>query len=501
MHILEHVLTSKTRIQRHNRRIKEVTSDTENPTDAFDDDTDRWRDQGYTSPKVLILFPTRGTCWNFVHLMKKLLGESAVIDNDERFESEYGPPPFMENEEGDDEKEEERKQRRKSVLKQKGQEWNDLFGDDINDDDDFKLGMTLNPGVVKSKGKKKKSFVDGAVGSAGVGMKLFTEFYKSDIILASPIGLKMAITSNEDDADEEEDDSGADFLSSIDICIVARGDVLAMQNWDHVNSVLESLNQQPKDISNIDFSRVRNYFLEGQGENWRQLILVSKFSDPYILSTFRRYAKNIEGQMKIRRQTPIDDAGISNVNVHVKQVFQRIACESVSQVGSSRLRYFSEHILPKLTRLKQKHTLIFIPSYFDFVSVRNLLLKQEASFVSVTEYARVSEVSRGRARFHQGRKHIMLYTGRAHFFLRHKIKGVRHVIFFGLPEYAEFYPSIVNMLNDGLSEWDDEDVTRMPLSSLSLFTKYDAHQLERIVGASNANKMIKGDKSSYLFSS
>jgi U3 small nucleolar RNA-associated protein 25 len=152
-------------------------------------------------------------------------------------------------------------------------------------------------------------------------------------------------------------------------------------------------------------------------------------------------------------------------------------------------------------RLKQKHTLIFIPSYFDFVSVRNLLLKQEASFVSVTEYARVSEVSRGRARFHQGRKNMMLYTGRARFFLRHKIKGVRHVIFFGLPEYADFYSSIINihMLSDGLTEFDVDVVTQMPLSCLSLFTKYEARQLERIVGTGNANKMIKGEKSSYLF--
>lgn len=80
------------------------------------------------------------------------------------------------------------------------------------------------------------------------------------------------------------------------------------------------------------------------------------------------------------------------------------------------------------------------------------------------------------------------------------ISFARHVIFYGLPEYADFYPSIVNMmLNDGKCEWED-DVTRMPLSSLSLFTKYDAHQLERIVGAYNAERMIKGEKSSFLFS-
>ena len=387
MHILEHILTSKTRIQRHNRRIKELSStDPENSTEALDDaDSDKWRDQGYTSPKVLVLFPTRGTCWKFVHLLMKLLGDSAIIDHEERFEAEYGPSLTGDDSAEDgDEKEEIRKKRRKLVLKEKGQEWNELFGDDANDDDDFKLGLSLNPNVVKSNGKKKKGVHNDSTGSsAGVAVKLFTEFYKSDIILASPIGLKMATTNDEDV--EEDASSDVDFLSSIDICVVTRSDVLSMQNWDHVNSVLECLNQQPKNISHVDFSRVRNYFLEGKAENWRQLIVVSKFSDPYILSTFRRYAKNIQGQLKMRRQTPAEEASISNVIVNAKQVFQRVVCESVSQVGASRLRYFSEHILPKLTRLKQKHTLIFIPSYFDFVSVRNLLLKQEASFVSVTE--------------------------------------------------------------------------------------------------------------------
>ncbi|KAL3789535.1 hypothetical protein HJC23_001343 [Cyclotella cryptica] len=507
MHVLEHVLTSKTRVQRHTRRIKELSSslDAENPVTDNDDvaeDEDKWRDQGYTSPKVLILFPTRGTCWKFVHLMMKLLGESATSENEERFDAEYGPPPSDEessDKDGNeaDDKEEVKRARRKMVLKQKGQEWNELFGDDTNDDDDFKIGMSLTPNVVKVKGKKKNATV---ASSGGVGMKLFSEFYKSDIILASPIGLKMATTNSEGDEDEDEDSSDVDFLTSIDVCIVARSDVLSMQNWDHVNSVLKCLNQQPKNISNIDFSRVRNYFLEGQGENWRQLIMISKFSDPYILSTFRRYAKNIEGHLKMRMKITADHASITNVTVRVKQVFQRVGCESVTEAGSSRLRYFSEHILPKLLRLKQKHTLIFIPSYFDFVAVRNLLLKQEASIVSVTEYARISEVSRGRARFHQGRKNIMLYTGRGHFFLRHKIKGARHVIFFGLPEYAEFYSDIVNMLNDGLSEWEEEGLTRMPLSSLSLYTKYDAHPLERIVGTENTEKMIKGENSSFLFS-
>ena len=52
-------------------------------------------------------------------------------------------------------------------------------------------------------------------------------------------------------------------------------------------------------------------------------------------------------------------------------------------------------------------TLFYIPSYFDFVALRNILLKHEIAsshFVSITEYSRGTEVTRGRARFLQGRK-------------------------------------------------------------------------------------------------
>ena len=497
LHVVNHVLTSRSRVHRHNLRIKELTKGSGDTGEGIeDDDENKWRDQGYTRPKVLVLLPTRGTCHDFVKRITALLGDSAIVDNEERFDAEYGPLDPIDDEDSTS------NGRRNAVLRQKGAEWNELFGDDANSDDDFKIGLALTPHVAKSADKKKKK-VDGGSGASGVKVKLFADFFHSDIILASPIGLKMAISGGDDDDDEEEDDTNVDFLSSIDICLVSSSDVMLMQNWDHVNGVLEALNQQPKNTADIDFSRVRNYFLEGKGANWRQLIVTSQFSDPHILSTFRRHALSIEGQLKMRRKMSVEDASVCDVMVRVKQVFQRVPCTSVSEAGSNRLRYFSESILPKLTRLKQKHTLIYIPSYFDFVAVRNMMLKREMDFVSVTEYARVSEVSRGRARFLQGRKSFMLYTGRAHYFMRHSIKGIRHLIFFGLPEHAAFYPSVVNMLNDGMSatSTEDDDATRLPLSCLSLYTKFDAHQLERIVGASHTERMIKGDKSSFLFCS
>jgi U3 small nucleolar RNA-associated protein 25 len=94
----------------------------------------------------------------------------------------------------------------------------------------------------------------------------------------------------------------------------------------------------------------------------------------------------------------------------------------------------------------------------------------------------------------------MLYTGRAHFFLRHKIKGAKHLIMFGLPEYPEFYPELLNMLS-AEDQGDEEDALGTPLSCLSLYSKYDAQCLERIVGTKHSERMIKGEKRTFLFHS
>lgn len=549
LHILHHVLTSRSRIQRHNLALhkenqkkdnNDANPSTDNHNDTINNDEDKFRDQGYTRPKVLCLLPTRGICHSFVQQLLKLLGSDIItktstnneknnnlmVDNLDRFTAEFGPPEEVA--EADDD---EMAKHRKSVLKAKGAEWQELFGDDVNTDDEFKIGIAISPNASsnpfeklgdkkKHKMKKKKN---------GTYVKLYSDFYKSDIIISSPLGLKMAMSTKNNydydddndnnhkkkrnsknknkDYDDEDDYEDVDFLSSIEICVVDHCDVLLMQNWDHVDSALGSLNHQPKRINNdTDFSRVRNYLLAGQAAHWRQLIMLSRFNDPSFLSCFKRYSKSIAGQLKVRRRVSSENASISNVLlVKLRQVFQRMPCSSLASQGNDRLTYFSKKVLPQLLQLQQKHTLIYIPSYFDFVGIRNILLKKDQTshdFVSVTEYARVSEVSRGRARFLQGRKSIMLYTGRAHYFLRHKIKGVKHIIIFGLPEHAEFYPLVVNMLCDGAIENDDMGSTdTSPASCLTLFTKYEAHALERIVGTSHCERMTKGTKANFLFCS
>lgn len=64
------------------------------------------------------------------------------------------------------------------------------------------------------------------------------------------------------------------------------------------------------------------------------------------------------------------------------------------------------------------HTLIYIPSYFDYIRLRNYMKKEEINFASICEYSSKSEVSRARHFFQKGDKQFLLFTERFHFYKR-----------------------------------------------------------------------------------
>jgi U3 small nucleolar RNA-associated protein 25 len=467
------------------------------------------RDQGFTRPSVLVLLPTRGTCHRFVKDLYRLSGAPIDQEQEDRFDADYGELIDEDDEdeamEDNPKKAADKKARRKAVLENKGREWNEYFGETANQDDDFKIGISLIPKSVNKGGKNKSN------GDSNVSIRLYSDFFKSDIIVASPLGLRMLLTpdgGDDGDDDDSEDGNGknrkgnSDYLSSIEICLLQHSEMILMQNWDHVNEILSLLNKDPVNNNATDFSRVRNYLLDGQGARWRQLILSTKFWDPTLLSTFKRFGKSLSGQVKVRRKIRDADASVSRVLVPIKQVFQKIPTGTFAQQSKARVDYFIKNLWPQLQKNDQKHTLVFIPSYFDFCSLRNALLKLEQKhlFVSVTEYSRVTEIGRGRARFLQGRKPLMLYTGRAHYFHRHAIKGVHNLVVLGLPEHPEFYADCVNLIQTGGGAMDDaDDGQHRETSCLALFTKYEAHALERIVGSGNASRMVSSQNSTFMF--
>ena len=104
-------------------------------------------------------------------------------------------------------------------------------------------------------------------------VKLFSAFSNSDIIVASPLGLKLAMTNKKGEAD-------CDFLSSIEILVVDHANALAAQNWEHFEEVMKNLNKLPKENHECDFLRLRPFYGAGLANRVRQTIILSEFSLP-----------------------------------------------------------------------------------------------------------------------------------------------------------------------------------------------------------------------------
>ena len=406
---------------------------------------------------MLILCPFRGSAMAYVDMIRSVLGGNTTLSNLEKFVGEYGLPV--------DEDE------RRSNLK-KPDDWRLLF-DGQNVDDDFKMGIQVNPGHGKGAGADK-----------GVYLRLYSDFYHSDIVLASPLGIRLLI--------ENKGKAERDFLSSVEVVVLHMADVLYFQNWDHVDFVLRNLNMMLTQDRGTDFSRVRPYFLEGKALHYRQLLINTSFNDPCIQASFREFGRSLSNTIRIRRDP--GEGSIVHVLSNVKQVFQLVPVSSLATEDDERFVYFVENILQPLLRMKQKRTLIVTPSYIHFIRIRNFLIDHEANAAYINEYSRDSEISRGRSRFFHAQNDILLYSGRAHFFMRYLIRGAMHIVFFSPTERPDFYSEIVNFLTEASNAGLEAE-----MSCVTLFTRFDQMALERIVGRKRTNYMLHSGKTTYVF--
>ncbi|KAF5684794.1 u3 small nucleolar RNA-associated 25 [Fusarium circinatum] len=408
------------------------------------------RDQGFTRPKVLFLLPTRNSALRMVNMIRDIC-EPDQQENRKRFDDGYVD-------------------KEAKFGADRPADFKDLF--EGSDDDMFRLGMKFTRKTIK----------------------YFAQFYNSDILFASPLGLRMAIGS------EEDKKLDFDFLSSIEMVIVDQADALLMQNWEHVEFIFEHMNLQPKDAHGCDFSRVRNWFLEDWAKYFRQTIILSAFNTPELSELLRLHCHNWAGKVRLQPEYP---GMLSQLGIKAKQTFSRFQSSSVDKDPDARFEYFTSAIVPSLAKRAKDATgtLIFIPSYLDFVRVRNYFATSSAvenvTFGAISEYADVPEASRARSHFLSGRHRVLLYTERAHHFRRYQFRGVQRVIFYGLPDNPIFYTAIAG----GYLSKSEQDLRLEPGQGTVkvVFSKYDVMKLERIVGSKRVGKMIQDRGDTFEF--
>ncbi|XP_003800552.1 digestive organ expansion factor homolog [Otolemur garnettii] len=440
LHAINHVLKANAQVLGNNSRRRSQKL-------GVGDDDD-FRDQGLTRPKVLIVVPFREAALRVVQLFISLLeGDSKkkiIVSNKKRFQGEYGSDP----------------EERPPNLK-RPEDYEAVFVGNI--DDHFRIGVAV---LQRS-------------------IRLYAPFYSSDILIASPLGLRTIIGG------EGEKKRDFDFLSSVELLIIDQADIYLMQNWEHVLHLMNHMNLLPLDSHGVDFSQVRMWSLNNWSKYYRQTLLFGALQDAQINSVFNKYCVNFQGQVAVKN-VPMTGS-ISHVLVQLPHVFQRMEVDSLASVIDVRFNFFVNKILPQYRDAVMSHTLIYIPSYFDFVRLRNFFKKEELNFTHICEYTQKSGVSRARHFFLQGEKQFLLLTERFHFYKRYTIKGIRNLIFYELPTYPHFYSEICNMLratNKG------EEAT---WTCTVLYSKYDAQRLAAVVGVERAAQMLQSKKNVHLF--
>ncbi|PNF37678.1 Digestive organ expansion factor-like protein [Cryptotermes secundus] len=439
LHSINHILKTRTKILHHNNKLLNKYEVPE-----------EYRDQGLVRPKVIILVPFREAALRVVKMMMEIIlpDEKANVMNKRRFFDEFtGNEIAM------------------PKKKPRPEDYEETFVG--NTDDTFRIGITVT----------KKS------------IRLYADFYSADIIVASPLGLRVIVGA------EGEEGRDFDFLASVELLVLDQADIFLMQNWDHLLHILDHFHLQPREAHGINFSRVRSWALNGWSRYYRQTLLFSSVILPELNALMSKKCHNYAG--KICVANPELTGTICHVVVQLPQVFHRFDVPSVVQIADDRFEFFIKKILPQYKNTVMSHVLIYIPSYFDYVRLRNYFRREGLNFVQICEYSKEGKIARARDMFFHAEAHFLLYSERFHFFRRPSIKGILHILFYQPPTFPHFYSEMCNLIRDTNQNQNTGDESNMTVTVL--YSKYDVHRLAAIVGTDRAARMVSSERNVHMF--
>lgn len=437
IHILNHIYKTRDRILKNNQKLQD------NPDAEF-------LDQGFTRPKVLIIAPTRDTAY---HIVDIIINKSGIdqVDKKSKFKDQFleeSLPPSS-----------------------KPKSFQHIFKGNTNDF--FILGIKFTRKAIK----------------------LYSNFYQSDIIVCSPLGLQMIVENT--DKKKRQDD----FLSSIELTIIDQLYSIEFQNISHLFTIFDHLNRIPQEQHDTDFSRIRMWYINDQARLFRQTMIFTKYISPVANSFINGKCQNWSGRWKNHRVIQPEQSGIGQLGLRVRQIFQRfdVLDSNVVDEPEYRFKNFTSVVIPSIIKSTgyEEGILIYITDYSDYVRIRNYMKdKTNILFGDINEYSDQRQLTANRTLFQQNRIKVLLYTERLHHFRRYEIKGVKSVIFYKPPSNPEFYNEIIRYIGKSVF-LDKADINISTVKCI--YSKMDALALENIVGTKRAGILCHAQNETYEF--
>ena len=410
------------------------------------------KDQGFTSPKVLILVPYKMHAKIIMEQLVKLFSNNnwKGITNKKKFMDEYSEFDSM--------------------------------------DDCFRLGI----GICFFENK----------------MKLYTPFDESDIIIASPLGLKLAKPSDSDKSFKNT--KVYDFLSSIEIFLMDFSEVFIYQNLEHLNEILSFLNKPPKNNQNIvDINRIKENYANNFGEYLRQNIIISQFKCLDIDVAINDICKNINGKILldgpyenqinlIKNEFAEKYKFLNSSNYEIRFEFKILRDFKEKEDFEEKFNYFSKNIWQNLYESFEKHTIIFVASTFDYMILKYFFKKKSKSVCFISEDTDKRDWQRNRLFFEQGKYKFLLYDERAHFYKKINLKFAKNIFFYSLPEDPKIFNEMIHLIdpvnyNQNLEKYNYEnkqnEIQKFG-SVIALVTPVEKYNLQKILG-DESKKIIK----------
>ena len=412
------------------------------------------KDQGFTYPKCLILVPykkhARLIMEEIVNIFSK--GSWKGISNKKKFKEEYS--------------------------------------EFDSEDDCFRMGINI-------------SYFDNKI-------KLYTPFDESDIIIASPLGLKLSNPNNNNEDSAAKNRKIYDFLSSIEILLVDFAEVFIYQNIEHLNEILSFLNKMPKNNQNIvSIDRINDNFIKGLSQNLRQSIFVSHFKSLDIDMIINEYCSNINGIVnitedyqnqveKIKHELSEKHSDVNANEYEIRFEFKMLIHLKGENPYDDKFNYFTKSIWNNLYESFDRHTLIFVASPFDFLRLKSFYKQYSKSVLFINEDSDKKDWQRNRLYFEQARFKFLLYSERGHFYKKINLRFAKNIFFYSLPEDPNIFTEIVNMIDpvhyrECIEKYEvpeKESEYQQFGSVIALVSPIEKYQIEKILGKIG-NKIIK----------